>query len=71
MLFYEMNPGQHDRVLQWARRHDWGRLARWGAGLSQWTLVDVLEVISLGNGTTTEKSVSFDSLTDLRGWAGY
>lgn len=70
-LFYDMTPGQRDRALQWARRHDWGRLARWGSGLSQWTIVDVLEVAKLGNGTWTERSLSFDSYTELRNWAGY
>lgn len=71
MLFYDMTPGDRDRVLQWVRDHDWGRIARFGAGLAQWTLVDVTETIRLANGALTDITHSFDDLQALRDWAGY
>lgn len=68
MPFADMSVQNRERVLAWARRHDWGREAVMSA---DGVLFGVIERLELAEGQPRIQSLNFASLHDLAHWAGY
>ena len=68
MPFADMSVQNREGVLDWARRHEWGREAVMSA---EGVLFGVIDPLAVGEGETRISSLNFTSLHDLAGWAGY